>query len=135
MIRKRIPLAASLKALFHVLTVYQTTTVYNKIPPEAITPYIKVCAFTCKPGGAKDVNISNVTAQIQIFSTYDGELEVNEIADDVIQVIEADVAKLDLSADGFNVMEQAYEFFESFETEDGYTGIITFVAKIQNLGV
>ncbi|MCC5465543.1 tail completion protein gp17 [Pelosinus baikalensis] len=134
MIRKRIPLAASLKALFQVLTVYQTTTVYNKIPSDAVAPYIKICAFTCKPGGSKDVNISNITAQIQIFSTYDGELEVNSIADDVIQVIEADVAKLDLSADGFNVMEQSYDFFESFETEDGYTGIITFVAKIQNLG-
>ncbi len=132
MIKKRIPLVASQKALFKSLSTYQTTTVYNKIPSDAEAPYIKICAFTCKPDGSKDVDISRVTSQIQIFSEYEGELEVNGIADDVIQVIGA--VKLDLSADKFNVMEQNYEMFESFETEEGYTGIVTFVAKIQNLG-
>lgn len=132
MIKKRIPLVASQKALYQSLSTYQTTTVYNKIPSNAVTPYVQIRAFTCKPSGSKDVDISHVTSQIHIFSEYDGDIEVNGIADDVIQVIGA--IKLDLSASGFNVMEQSYDFFESFQTKDGYTGIVTFVAKIQNLG-
>ena len=130
---KRIPLVALQKALCKALSEYQTTTVYNSIPPDAICPYIKVGAFTCKPGGSKDTDISNVTTQIHIFSDYEGELETNEIANDIIQVIGA--VKLDLSTENFNVMDQGYDFFESFESdENGYHGVMTFVAQIQNIG-
>lgn len=133
MIKKRIPLAASQEALYESLSAYQTTKVYNLIPIEAELPYIQIRAFTCKPGGSKDVDTTDITSQIHIFSEYDGELEVNGIANDVIQVISAN--KLDLSASGFSIMDQGYDFFESFPTKEGYMGIVTFVAKVQNIKI
>jgi len=132
---KRIPLAELQKALFKELTDHQTTTVYNKVSSDATYPYIKIGAFTCKPNASKDTDISDVTTQIIIYSNYEGSLEVNEISNDVIHVIGSPEAKLDLSADGFNVISQAYDFFESFEDDYGYNAVITFVAKIQNLGL
>jgi len=129
---KRIPLVASQTALVSTLTAYLTTSVYNKVPSDAVTPYIKVGAFTCKPDGSKDIDISDITSQIHVFSDYDGELEVNGIADDIIKVIGA--VKLDLSVNDFKVMSQGYDMFESFEDDEyGYHGIVTFVARVQNL--
>jgi len=129
---KRIPLAALQKALYRTLTDCQTTPVYNSILADSVLPLIKIGAFTCKPNGSKDTDISDVSTQIQIFSNYAGSLEVNEIANDVIHVIGA--VDLDLSTDGFKLISQSYDFFESFEDANGYSAIITFVAKIQNIG-
>ena len=128
---KRIPLAASLIALINTLKTCQTTPVLNKVTEPDIMPYIKVGAFTCKSGGSKDTDITDITSQIHIYSDYDGELEMNEIADDVIHVI--GVVMLDLTADGFAVIDQHYDMFESFEDEYGYHGIVTFVAQVQNV--
>ena len=125
---KRIPLAASLTALIKVLKDYQDTPVINKVTDDM--PYIKVGAFTCKPNGSKDIDVSDITSQIHIYSEYDGELELNEIADTIIHIIGA--VKLDLSANDFNVMDQSYDMFESFEDEYGYHGVITFTARVQN---
>lgn len=128
---KRIPLAVLQIALVSTLKTCQTTPVLNKVSKSDTMPYIKVGAFTCKPGGSKDTDITDVTNQIHIFSDYDGELETNEIANDVIHVI--GVVQLDLTADNFNVMSQKYDMFESFEDEYGYHGVVTFVAQIQNV--
>lgn len=129
---KRIPLVALQKALYVALTTYQTTPVYNYIPSDAVLPYIKIGAFTCKPNGSKSTDISDVTTQIIIFSDYEGTSEVNEIANSVIHIIGA--VKLDLSEGGFQVLQQSYDMFESFEDENGYSAVITFTAKIQNTG-
>lgn len=128
---RRIPLAPLQIALVNTLIDCQTTPVVNKVTETDTMPYIKVGAFTCKPEGTKDVDITSVTNQIHIYSDYDGELELNGIADDIIHVIGA--VKLDLSASDFKVMSQGYDMFESFEDEYGYHGIVTFVAEIQNV--
>ena len=60
-------------------------------------------------------------------------MEVNGIAEDIIGIIEN--CPIDLSADNFNVINQAYDMFEAFPEETaGYHGVVTFITKIQNLG-
>lgn len=130
--KKRIPLNSLQTKLYEILKTYQTTDVYDSVPENAIMPYITIGAFTCKPNGAKNTDISDVTTQLGIWSEYKGKAEVNEIANDIIEVISA--VEMDLSADGFKVMDQDYDMFESFEVEEnGYHGVVTFVAKVQNL--
>jgi len=131
---KRIPLIALQKSLYGLLTAYQTTSIYDYVPEGTPLPYITLGAFTCKPAGvSKDTDISDVSLQVHIWSKHTGKAEINGIAEDVIAVIGH--YTIDLSADNFKVMSQEYDMFEAFEEETtGYHGVITFVAKIQNIG-
>lgn len=133
MIIRRIPMNALQKGVYSILSTKQDTPVYDDVPPEAVLPYITIGAFTNKPGGGKTIDISDVSLQIHIWSEYSGKREVNEIANDVTAVLTA--WSLDLAADGFKALAQDVDFFEAFpEDEGGYHGVITFTAKIQNLG-
>lgn len=133
---RRIPLIPLQKAIYEALQppVYEDgVPVYDDVPEDAALPYITLGGFTCKTNGAKQTDISDVSLQIHIWSEYEGKLEVNEIANDIITILSA--VKLDLSADNFNVMSQGVDFFEAFPEEQyGYHGIVTLVAQIQNLG-
>lgn len=136
---KRIPLNVLQAGIYRLLTQYPSTVndravpVYDDIPKGAILPYISFGAFTCRSQTEKTVDVSNVSLQIEIFSEYEGKKEVNEIANDLITVFGAFMP--DLSADGFKIIEQSITMFESFtEAEfDGYRGVITYDAKIQNM--
>lgn len=128
---KRIPLTALQKEIYRLLTTYQTTPVYDDVTEGAELPYITFGAFTCKPNGAKQVDISDISIQLHIWSEYSGKMEVNEIAEDIIAVIGS--YDIELEADSFEAMSQEYDMFEAFPEETtGYHGVITFVAKIQN---
>jgi hypothetical protein len=127
------------KGVFNLLTDNVITVgehvvkTHDVVPEDAVLPYNTLGAFTCKNMGNKTADISDISLQIHVWSANEGKREVNEIANDVIQVLTS--VPLDLSADSFNVMSQDIDFFESFpEDESGYHGVITFVAKIQNLG-
>jgi hypothetical protein len=147
---KRIPLIALQKALYTVLTSYQTTPVYDDVPDfktdfegnyllddngamiPVTLPYVTLGAFTCKPNGAKLTDISDVSIQIHIWSEYGGKAEVNGIAEDVITVLQS--IPIDLSADNYNIMSQDIDFFEAFSKgTSGYHGVLTLVMKIQNI--
>jgi hypothetical protein len=106
---------------------------YDAVPEDAVLPYITLGSFTCKNLGNKTADIVDVSMQVHIWSAYEGKREVNEIADDVTAILTS--LPIDLAVDGFNVMSQDVDFFEAFPEEpEGYHGVITFVAKIQNLG-
>ena len=133
MIIRRIPMNGLQKGVFSLLATKQTTPTYDDVPEEATFPFITLGAFTDKQTGNKTADIHDISLQIHIWSEYEGKKEVNEIANDVTAVLTS--WPLDLSADGFNVMSQDVDFFEAFPEEvAGYHGVITFVAKIQNLG-
>jgi len=132
MIRK-IPLNALQKGVFSILTQYQTTPVYDAVPKSAVFPYVTLGEFTSKFGGAKGIDISDVSLQIHIWSRREGKAEVNGIAEDLAAVLTS--WPIDLSADDFNVLQADVDFFEAFPEEiAGYHGVLTFVAKVQNLG-
>lgn len=133
MIRRRIPMDALQQGVYSILSEKQTTPVYDSIPSGAAMPYIALGAFTGKPKANKTVDFSRCTVQIHIWSAYSGKTEVNEIMNDISAVLTS--WPIDLSAQNFNVMDQDIEMCEAFETEEnGYHGVVTFVAEIQNLG-
>ena len=143
MIRRRIPMNALQKGVFLILSAKQTTPVYDDVPeyqtgPEGnpvrvVLPYITLGAFTDKQIGNKTADIHDISQQIHIWSEYAGKKEVNEIANDITAVLTS--WPIDLTKDGFNVMSQDVDFFEAFpEESSGYHGVITLVAKIQNVG-
>lgn len=134
MIMRRIPMNALQKGVYSILTTKQTTPVYDDIPQDAVLPYITIGAFTCKSVGNKTADISDISLQLHIWSEYSGKLEVNEIANDITAVLTS--WPIDLSPEGFDIMSQDTDMFEAFPEETaGYHGVITFVAKIQNIGV
>ena len=107
--------------------------VYDDVPDDAVCPYITLGAFTSKRGGSKDADVPDISQQIHIWSKYEGKAEVNEIAEDITAILTA--IKLDLSAKKFKVIEQDIDMFEAFPEETtGYHGVLTLIAKIQNLG-
>ena len=134
-IKRRIPLYALIAEVYRVLSTFQNTCpIYDKVPPKAQLPYATIGEFTYKQVGSKDADMGNVSLQIHIWSIYEGKSEVNEIADDLTMVLTS--YPLDLSQSHFFVMDQDIDTFESFaDTVEGYHGILTFVAIIQNLGV
>lgn len=122
------------KGVYSILTTKQTTPVYDDVPQDAVLPYITIGAFTCKQVGSKTSDITDISLQLHIWSEYSGKAEVNEIANDITAVLTS--WPIDLSNDGFKVMNQDTDMFEAFPEETaGYHGVITFVAKIQNIGV
>jgi hypothetical protein len=129
---RRIPMNALQKGVFSIISTKQTTPVYDDVPEDAVLPYITIGAFTCKQTGNKTADVYGISQQIHIWSAYEGKKEVNEIANDVTAVLTS--WPIDLSEDSFNAMSQDVDFFEAFPEEiAGYHGIITFVAKIQNI--
>jgi len=130
---RRIPLNALQKKIYELLTTGQTTPVYDDVPPDASFPYITLGAFTCKQNGAKSLDMSDVSLQIDIWSEYCGKAEVNGIMDDIATLLSA--CPIDLSDDNFKVISQDIDFAEAFPEDNfGYHGVLTLVCKIQNLG-
>ena len=131
---KRIPLVAFQTALYTLLKSYgQTVPVYDDVPANAKLPFITLGGFTSKQVGSKNTNSWDISQQIHLWSDYQGKKEVNQMADDVSSLLTA--YKMDLSASRFSVISQDVDFFEAFEEEEGgYHGVVTFVAKIQDLG-
>jgi hypothetical protein len=130
-IQKRVPLMALQKAIYELLSVGQTTPVYDDVPENAKLPYITLGAFTCKQNGAKGKSIWDVSLQIRSWSDYSGKREINEILNDISTVISS--VKLDLSGESFEVMSQEIDFIEAFPEEfHGYHGVATLVCRIQD---
>lgn len=133
MIIRRIPMNVLQAGVFELLSTKQTTPVYDDVSEDAALPYITLGAYTDKQTGNKTADIHDISLQIHIWSEYEGKKEVNEIANDITAVLTS--WPLDLSEHGFNVMSQDVDFFEAFPEEvGGYHGVLTFVARIQNLG-
>lgn len=131
---KRIPLNVLSAALYRRLSEHQDVPVYDDVPADAAAPYITFGLFTCKEAGTKTNDICDVTVNIDVWSEYAGKKEVNQIANDIITLIQS--ADLDLSADQFAFLGSEVDFFEAFpEDTAGYHGVITIIFKIQNMEV
>lgn len=129
---KRVPLNALQKALISYLTVNEKVPVYDYVPETAKPPFMTIGSFNCKEAGTKYEDMTEVTVQINIWSTYKGKFEINSIANRVIVLLQT--KQIDLSEDEFLAVRQEVDFFEAYpEEETGYNGVISLVMLIQNL--
>ncbi|OON87807.1 DUF3168 domain-containing protein [Pyramidobacter sp. C12-8] len=130
---RHIPMIPLQRAVYEALSTYQTAPVYDDVPEDATPPAVSFGSFTAKQSGAKALDAWDVSMQLDLWSNYAGKKQIQEMADDVASVLTS--VKLDLSADGFEVLSCDVDFFEAFpEDEVGYHGVLTFVAKIQYVG-
>ena len=132
MIIRRIPMDALQQGVYSLLTAYQDTPVHDDVSSDAAMPYITLGAFTWTRDGNKTVDWGRASIQIHIWSDYSGKAQVNNVANDIAAVLTAWPLTM---ASGFSVSEQDIEMVEAFPDEGGgYHGIVTFTAKIQNIG-
>lgn len=133
-LKQRIPMDALQTALFNVLSANQATPVYDNVPRNAAADFITFGSYTWKSTGAKAVAIGDATLNVHIYSSQKGKKIVNQIANVVASIISS--IELDLSADSFRVLSQWVDMIEAFPDEElnGYHGVITFAAKIQDMG-
>jgi len=130
---RHIPFQATHKGVYDILSKKQTTKVYDTVPDEGEFPCISFGPFTSKPGGAKNVDISNISLQLHIWSMDTSKKEIEEVCNDVAAVITA--WPLDVASLGFCALEQDVDFCEIFEEEEvSYHAVLTFTAKIQYIG-
>lgn len=133
----RIPMTVFQTAVYRMLREKQTARIYDDVGTEdnvmASCPFVSFGAYRCEPSGAKNAVVFNVTLNLEIWSEYEGKKEINEIADDLAAAYTA--WPLDLSEDGFCVIDQDIESLEAFpEERRGYHGTLSVTAKIQFMG-
>lgn len=129
---RRLPNNGLHRALLSYLRERAGAKVYDCVPAEAKPPFITIGAVNVRGMGLKVEDISRVSAQIHIWSSYRGRRESNALAERIIRLIGAE--PLDLSEDGFSVIRQSIDFYETYpEGETGYSGILTLEADIQNM--
>lgn len=133
-IKQRIPMDPLQTALYAALKANQSTPVYDNVPHSAAADYITFGSYTWKANGAKSVSIGDATLNVHIYSAHKGKKVVNQIANEVASIVSSVV--LDLSAAGFRVLSQWVDMIEAFpdEEQNGYHGVITVAAKIQDMG-
>lgn len=130
---RHIPFQATHKGVYDILSDKQTTKIYDTVPEQGEFPCISFGPFTSKPGGAKNVDISNISLQLHIWSMDTSKKEIEEVCNDVAAVITA--WPLDIRSFGFCALEQDVDFCEIFEEEEiSYHAVLTFTAKIQYVG-
>lgn len=133
---RRIPHNALLKALYTRLSAVSGgayvigCAMYDDVPDTATVPYATFGDFTCNQSNTKDVDMSEVTININIYSDYAGRKEVNTIANNILNQLEE---KLVLD-DNFRVVSLEVNFFEAYtEDMEGYNGVITLTILVQNM--
>jgi hypothetical protein len=132
-VKRRIPINSLQAAVADLLMDCQSTPLYDDVPEGADLPYITLGNITCKQSGSKISDAWDVSIKICIFSDYDGKWQVNEIINDITTVLSS--KRLDLSTDNFNIISQDVDLVEvDPEQLFGYTGSVTLICKIQNVG-
>lgn len=130
-IKTRVPILAFHKAVYKLLSEGQTTPVYDDVLPKSKPPYVTIGATNIKPNGTKDKAIYDASVQLHIWSGYQGKREINSIMNDISTVLS--YAKLSLE-DGFQLISQDVDFYEVYSEEEyGYHGVITVIARIQDM--
>lgn len=129
----RIPGESFQTAVGKLLSAYQTVPVYDSVPKGAKLPYIVLDELIARPGGSKDHAVYDVSLNIVVYSTYHGKKEVNNIINDIATIVSG--AWIDMSADKFQIMNQWVEACDMFPGgPEGYRGIVTFKAEIEEMG-
>lgn len=132
------PLGPFQKAVYTLLTTYQTAKVYNVPTFTFEYPCVSLRAYDISIGGAKNVDISEVSIEIGIYSKYKGVEEIAGVLNDVENVLTN--APIDLSADHYAVIstdiagKARIDVIADTNSPVKYAATLTFAAKIQYIG-
>ncbi len=101
-------------------------------------PCVSLRAYDIAIGGAKNVDISEVSVEIGIYSKYKGVEEIAGVLNDVENVLTN--ASIDLSADHYAVIstdiagKARIDVIADTNSPVKYAATLTFAAKIQYIG-
>jgi hypothetical protein len=101
---RHIPFQATHKGVYDILSLKQTTKTYDTVPNQGEFPCISFGPFTSKPGGAKNVDISDISLQLHIWSMDTSKKEIEEICNEVASVLTS--WPLEIASLGFSVLDR-----------------------------
>ncbi len=131
---RRFPNHAITKALVALISTNSDIPITDHVDDDVALPYVVVGDINTSETDAKDEKISTSIVQIDIYSDYMGRSELDGIAEDITDVLYDDNTVIDMSADGFQVIDGRIRSFETYEEEQyGYIGTITLEMVIQDL--
>lgn len=129
---RRLPNNALHKALIKFLRENVKAAVYDYVPDEITLPYITLGAINVQDKSTKLDDMTHLTVQIHLWSSYKGRYEINVLAENIINLLSDN--QLNMAEDRFFANAQGVDFYESFpEDEEGYHGVISFEIMVQNI--
>lgn len=108
------------------LTSTQGAAVYDEVPENSSFPYVQIGGETAIDYGTKDVNGSEVTINLDVWSQYKGSKEVKNLMDRIHTLLHDS----DLNVTGHNLVNLRFEFGDVLRDPDGITrhGVMRFRA-------
>lgn len=131
---RRFPNHAITKALVKLISDNTNITITDHVDDSVILPYVVVGDINTNETDAKDEKVSTSLVQIDIFSDYMGRKELDTIAETIADTLYDDDTVIDMTDDGFQVVDGRIQSFETYEEDQyGYIGTITLEMVIQDL--
>ena len=131
---RRFPNHAITKALIALIRDHTDITITDHVDEDVSLPYVVVGDINTNETDAKDEKVSTSIVQIDIYSEYMGRQELDGIAESIADILYNDNTVIDMTADGFQVVDGRIQSFETYEeAQYGYIGTITLEMTIQDL--
>lgn len=131
---RRFPNHAITKALVALISDNSEIPITDHVDDQIELPYIVVGDINTNETDTKDETISTSIVQIDIYSDYMGRQELDSIAESVADILYDENTVIDMSADGFQVVDGRIQSYETYEEEQyGYIGTITLEMIVQDL--
>ncbi len=101
-------------------------SVFDDVPEETAYPYVQIGEDTAIDYSTKDLNGSDVSVNLDVWSRYRGSLEVKNIMDRIHTLLHDS----SLSVAGTNFINMRFEFSDIIRDPDGITrhGVMRFRA-------
>ena len=131
---RRLPIDALQEGIYDILSTKQDSApVYDNVPSESDFPYILLSDYEYEFMGAKVMDISEITFEIEIWTEYRGKTAVNTISEEIIAILTS--WPIDLSESGFKVISQDAKGGRGSRQDNLFCGVVNFTARVQNLGI
>ncbi len=134
----RLPNNAVQKALYQKLKTYEEligAPTYDFVPDEALMPFITLGTTVTTNIGNKTEDCTKIEVQINIWSEYKGKYQINNIAEQIINLLMSqETGYLDCEAEGFVAYGQSISTYEAYpEDSTGYNAVIGLEVQVKNL--
>ncbi|CAB4176547.1 Tail completion protein [uncultured Caudovirales phage] len=108
------------------------TRVYDRVPPDAVMPYVTIGESTAVPFDVKDKTGMDQTLTLHVWSGYQGRKQVKDIGAAIYGVLNRGT----LSISGHTFVDCLFEFGDSFEDADGLArhGVYRYRVTTQQSG-